>query len=324
MKILFTPSHYGSVLGRHDWEVDQTTLLPVLPEQICHLNQDKDAVRSAHRPFGISWDRDTILVTNRKYLLAFDHNLVFQNVLTKRLSPNPHQIIFHEKKVWITTPRLDCLTCYFEGNLSHHDHRTGQKINPPLFQGTSHDVHHINSILFADGKRYVMEHNRGIRESRIICDGKILDFQIGMRCHGIAVKDGSIYSIDTHGKRIVRNDGLFSFITEQDHFCRGLCVTDEFVFVGHFPSQPEAFRGFGDAFITRFTLELEKIDTHVLKACGAINDMRVIDEFDYAHQQSPLESKPARAFDETGKIWASDRMCDLKSHPNRRSVDHCY
>jgi hypothetical protein len=163
--------------------------------------------------------------------------------------------------------------------------------------GAQADSLHVNSVLVHGGKLYVCLHNRGRRSSQVL----VMD-EASLRrerlvdtgayaAHNLFVRGAVLGTLDTAGTRKLLIGGLrIDLRVPEDHFLRGMAASRGRIAVAHFPQRQRRYRGGGDATIK--VLEAGRIiAVHSVEDIGAVNDMRLLCDYDYCHH-NPIELCP--------------------------------
>ena len=249
------------------------------------------------RPFGITWNDEQLLVANHTQILAFGRNLRYLRTIGSSLQINIHQIAWHEERVWAVSPRTNSLiSCSLNSNVDSYefdlvDQKTLRYI--PRFAAEHSDIFHFNSILFTDEHLIVSAHNFN-NPSFINCYNKQalhLDFTyygVGTHIHGLAKFQNELFWLDTGSSRI-RSSKNASHLLTRKGYCRGFGVTEQYFVVGISETFQRDGRRLGDSWIQIIERESGDLlrEFHIIDS-GGINDLRLLDVFDYAHGVQPF------------------------------------
>ena len=297
MKVILTPSNPKYTLIVYDLKTKKIRKIKSTPDQSAFDLYHFEQITLRHRPFGISWNDNNLFVVNRKHLLKFDHELNYLGLEEKLKYPNPHQILCHKESIFVTHARVNKVMELRKNDCRYFDVITENWAKSiPEFGTLNMDVHHVNSILATDDRLIILKHNKGFSKSEFLFLDHEFEvkkkLQMGMKCHSIASRKGMVSSISTLGGKLVRMDGFEFPILKKDSgmFYRGLGMTDNHYLIGCFKIANRRYRGEGGSNIRMFDLQGNFIEEYFIEDIGAINDLRIIDEFDYAHQVNPLKT----------------------------------
>jgi hypothetical protein len=289
MKLILTPSHPRLALVLVDLETARITRIECTPDQ--------SAVRSSrrgspHRPFGITWDRETLYITNRRHLLAFDRALTYRGIVHDRLGDNPHQAVWRAGTLYVVSPSLDGILMIDGPPFGEPRLFEPHTASWPVASAQRVDRHHYNSLVLSRATAYVLSHNMRREPS------EVLTFALpswtpaqrvgplGWSAHNLCVGADGVTTLDTDGTGcLLRSDGVSIPLTDRRHqFLRGLAVSDEFYFVGVSPRTERVYRGAGTSVIKVVSRKTQRVVGEIpLTDIGAINDMRLLDAFDHGH-----------------------------------------
>ena len=282
MKLIATPSNPRLALVLVDLEARTVTPIESTPDQA--VRPWRDHAVPAHRPFGITWDDETLYVTNRHHLLTFDRSLRYRGVVCRELCDNPHQIACHGGHLYVASPSHGVMM--LEGPRFAH-----ATVVVPLGQ-----EHHCNSLQFQDDRAYVLLHNLARRPSEILVFDRewrqVGRVDTGAMCaHNLCREADGLTTLDTDGTRgLLRDDGMSIVLApERSRFLRGLAVNDEYYIAGVSPRTERIYRGHGTSVLKTICRRTKQIvDEMSLPEIGAINDLRLIDTVDAAHNVAPF------------------------------------
>lgn len=298
MRVLATISDMKRLALVIDLARGSTDMIPVRPEFI------DPTLEAPCRPFGITWNRGELYIANNEQLLVYDTQLRYLRTLPAPLQVNTHQLAYHGACVWAVSPRTNSLLCVS----THSDRATVEfslcdhLLRPyaPHRAAEAGDKYHFNSLLWADGYLYVAAHNFG-RPSFINCYSESslqldrVQHDAGLSIHGLGLHNKELFWISTQTGEIRSSMGFCQRLTRQG-YARGFAVTREVFVVGISQFLIRDQRRGGDSWIQvidreQGTLlsELQLLDT------GSINDLRVLDEYDYCHCVPPFAGAAADA-----------------------------
>jgi hypothetical protein len=303
MKIAFTAMNTASIINVLDFDTGKVQSIPTPAEAV-----------SDHRPFGITWDNSHIFVANPTKIVALDKNLDFKKIVVRDLWYGTHQILCKEDSLFMVSPRIDGINRYnlrtkeMSYFLPFHKNNPKGKWRaelPLIFKhkdknNFSYDIHHFNSILIKDDRLYLSAHN--YTKPSFITVFKYPEMEeierienTGIQMHGIGVVRDEVFWLDSSGHRALKsNKGLHIKIGDEVDFVRGMVITDDWIIVAYFPYDPyvRLQRKEGHSQIVAINRKNNQVERHFLISnVGNINDMRVLDEFDYAHYNQPFWSK---------------------------------
>lgn len=162
MKIIATSHDPGMTFFLADLKSKEHLIVPFQKGQ---ENTNCDNSRPAHRPFGITWDKENIYIASRKSLLVYDDQLNWVDKL-EILDENTHQITMVEDKIAVCMTRKDCIALINpktkETEMFHPIH--GWAKNFPTLSNSrggeptqeGRERFHINSILYINKKIYFL------------------------------------------------------------------------------------------------------------------------------------------------------------------------
>ena len=293
MRILATISdmkHIGFVL---DLDAGEITYIPARPEFIDFSLVD----RPPCRPFGITWSRDELFIANNKQLLVFDTALNYKGTSDNQLQINVHQLAYRSQRVWAVSPWTNSLVGVptslpsapvefdlIDGSLRPYHHREAY---------AEEDKCHFNSLLWDADMLFVAAHNFGPNsfincyDTRRLCLESVRR-HAGHSIHGLARQFGELFWISTMTGE-VRSDCGYCIPLSRGGFARGFAMTSQYFIVAtsEFLSRNE--RATGDSWIQLIDRDagIAIKEIHVSDT-GSINDLRLLDEFDYAHGIDPV------------------------------------
>lgn len=321
MKAILTPSNPAYSLILVDTETKSEVRLMAQHEE---GDDGADESRPRHRPFGITWSGDRVFVANRRHVCIYDrwkiaeyskllnrnsdgHKVAIGGSLTSFLGKfenvlcqNPHGLTMAGNRLLTACTSHDCVAIIDPetgaANYWHVDNGMQDSLS-------GEDTRHINSLVYACGTLFILSNNRRKRFSSIVAakieNGVIeklweKEFSETHQAHGIGIKGNGFITLDTGNHRTL------NFLCEQlrqynpeipvDDFLRGLASTADELLFCHFPRQFRRYRGQGDS-ILRIIDGLTLIDNGRIKLTdiGAVNELRLLDQYDYCHHQKPLD-----------------------------------
>ena len=276
MKLLVSVVNKESFLYIVDLEKDETTSVPIHADFI----DNSITLRPKCRPFGISWDQNYFYIANNKRLHRFDKSLKYIDTPILNLAANSHQITYKDGFIYLASPWANAIvkinTIDFSQN--YFDLIKNEWAVASDAAQRIDDLMHVNSVLIVENKLYVNAHNFG--SSYIIVYDlktfkKIEEIKSGLTSHNIAIDD-RIYFLNT-GKRTFEN-----FTFNENVFLRGFGMTKTHWFIGASPWDKTNRYGESEIVIINRADGFKK----TVKISGDISDLRVLDEFDFSHQNS--------------------------------------
>jgi hypothetical protein len=293
MKVLATISDMRNVAIVLDLKSATQHFIAARPEFMDLTVRD----RAPCRPFGITWTADELLIANNRQIIVFDKQLNYVRMLTVSLQVNTHQLSYHDGVVWAVSPwtnsligiptRSDLTSVNFD--LLTHNLRAYF----PSEGSEAADQRHFNSLLWTDTQLFVAAHAFG-KESLIysfdaisLCLQNVLG-DVGTSIHGVGFANGELFWIDTGGEEIRSNRGLRQRLSRSG-YGRGLAMTTDYFIVAisdHLSRQERCTRGSWIQLIDRRTGTL--LEEWRLENTGSVNDLRLLDDYDYAHWLLPF------------------------------------
>jgi hypothetical protein len=155
------------------------------------------------------------------------------------------------------------------------------------------DTYHFNGLLWTKDRLFVTAHAFGEGSFILEIDGSSLQIvrrldNVGSMIHGIGCHDRQLFWLSSGTEEICSSYGLRHRLNRSG-FARGLAITQNSFVVGISERKSRDDRLDGNSWIqviSRRSLELEA--EFFIKNTGSLNDLRVCDEFDYAHWQEPF------------------------------------
>jgi hypothetical protein len=297
MRILATISdmtRLGIVL---DLESGAMRTIPVRPE---FLDPTVEG-RPACRPFGITWSADELFIANNRQLLVFNKQLYYQRSLPTPLQINTHQLAYHAACVWAVSPWTNSLIgVYPSSDVDAVEFDLfDQTLRPyvPRDASEDDDKRHFNSLLWADGHLFVAAHNFG-RSSFINRYDEAtlrLDYvqrDAGSSIHGLALYADELFWLSTNTGE-VRSSLGYSHRLSRQGYVRGFAMTREHFIVATSEFLSRDKRSAGDSWIQVIDRQRSTaVREFHLPDTGSINDLRLLDEYDYAHRVEQFWPKP--------------------------------
>jgi hypothetical protein len=297
MRFIFTAKKPDdAVFSVFDTETKQLRHYPAIPGIPLELSED--------RPFGITWSQDELYVATPGRILVFDRQFKYKKTLLENLNFGIHQILLYDERLWMVSPRLNCLKIYSfkDGSMKYFRPKeqtisTGkpEKVIVPGRENTpqcryAYDWHHYNSILIKEDKLYLSAHNFNLPSFLMVFSypGLVLQetIEMGWKIHDIGVDD-AVYVCDSSGSRkVISNKGhaIPMGAHYEQSFLRGMVLTATHVCATHFPFNPKrADRRNGNAYLSIVDRKTGDKQEYELKDVGNVNDLRVLDEYDFAH-----------------------------------------
>jgi hypothetical protein len=217
---------------------------------------------------------------------------------TERVLLQPHQIEWCDGLIVCANSGKNCLTVFEGGRWSRDVYPTLEKWDV----GPSGDKHnHFNSIHIQNGRAYVVAHNYE-RDSAVWIfqppSFSLMDV-VPTRAewaHNVWVQEsdlivcnskaGALYSVALKSNIWVHEGG--GYIT------RGLAANEEHIIVGISALASRGDRKDSDSgFCIIDRKSMRTLDTIIFPGCGAIHDVRLLDEVDLCHGAGILRLPPA-------------------------------
>jgi hypothetical protein len=299
MKVIATVSDMQRVAIVLDLESGSQDFIPVRAEFIDLSVRG----RAPCRPFGITWTSDKLFIANNRQILVFDKQLNYVHTLTEALQINTHQLAYRDGLIWAVSPwansvigvsvdsglpswELDLLT------REARDYRSREG-------SEAADQYHFNSLLWTETQLFVAAHALGKESLIYLFDAASLRFQrvlddVGTSIHGIAFDKGELFWIDTGAGEIRSSLGLHQQLFKPG-YARGLAVTRHYFIVAisdHLTRLERHTRGSWIQVIDRNRQSL--LAEWRLQDTGSVNDLRLLDEYDFAHGLTPFLDQEKR------------------------------
>lgn len=248
------------------------------------------------RPFGITWNGDNLYIANNRQLLVFDRQLGFQCIADTPLQVNTHQLACGNGRIWAANPWTDSLIgvpvnpgdTALEFDLLTQTLRDydGRKV-------TSRDIHHFNSLLWVDGQFFVGAH--GLKKNSFINQHDAKTFSlvgvrhgVGNHIHGLARQNGALFWLNTEAGEI-RSDSGFCLPLSRWGYARGFAMTSDYFVVGISEFLGRNDRYGGDSWVQVIDRSDGELVKEIrLRDTGSLNDLRIIDEYDFGHCRAPF------------------------------------
>ena len=253
--------------------------------------------RAACRPFGITWNSRELFIVNNRQLLVFDHEFRFLRIFGALLQINMHQIAFWRDKVWAVSPWTNSIIGVPPGisgpavELDLTNSRVRAYTERDGREGD--DKCHFNSLLWADGHLFVGAHAFGGSSFIIQYHASSLRLEdvhrdVGSAIHGLARYQDELFWISTKTCEI-RSDAGYRLRLRRPGYARGFAMTKQHFVVATSEVLARGERHAGDSWIQVIDRERGTLAREVhLRATGGINDLRLLDRYDYAHRTHPL------------------------------------
>jgi hypothetical protein len=293
MRILVTVSDMKRLALVIDLESGEIDSIPVDPAFI-----DPDIVGRAHcRPFGITWSQHELFIANNRQLLVFDKQLGFLRIAPCRLQVNTHQLAYNGNRVWVASPWTNSLIGVPEDPLDEPLEfdliKHGMRSYNAQDGVEEDDKHHFNSLLWAGGRLLVAAHGGGGPSA--IYEYDVAEFRlmgvrerVGTNIHGIAKHEERLFWLSSWTGE-VRSDTGFRLALTRGGWSRGLALTQEYFIVGISEFAARGSRHLGDSWIQVIDRERGTVvNEFQLEDTGGINDLRLLDAYDYAHWVDPF------------------------------------
>lgn len=242
--------------------------------------------------YGITWDNNYIYLGNRNYsyyntgiisVMNSDYKVIDQVPGT---FPQIHQILYANEKLYITVTMHNSIAIF-----------DGQGTVVKNWTSTIKDLNHINSIWF-DGEYFWICYHNKVTSDKVFYSSQIIKmdkeltsiiefFEFSKDIHNVYMDGEWLYTCDSKSNKFC----ALNIHTKEQKFVdigmwlRGLAVTDDYIIVGgSIIGKTDKERENGDAkvyLLNRDTLEV--LDTKLFKDVGAVTEIRVVGEQDYAH-----------------------------------------
>jgi hypothetical protein len=250
------------------------------------------------RPFGITWTSTELFIANNRQLLAFDSELRYVRTVSNALQVNSHQIAYQNDRVWVVSPWTNSLIglslCAPQEHVELNLLDQTLRAYVPQSSSEDDDLAHFNSLLWANGRLHVAAHGFG-RPSFVISHDQKTFQLLGVHCHagssihGLALCDDELFWLSSGTGEIRSNRGTALPLSRTGH-ARGFAMTQNsfIVAISEFLSRREERCG-GDSWIQ----VIDRHNLHItaefhLHDTGSINDLRLLDTFDFAHYVDPF------------------------------------
>jgi hypothetical protein len=293
MQVLVTLSDQKRLATVVDLESGDATAIGVRAE----FTDPSVVGRARCRPFGITWSPDELFIVNNRMLHVFDKHLNYLRTSPTRLQVNMHQLAYNEEIVWAVSPWTNSIIAVspdasiqpFEFDIQSRTLRQyshGEAVE-------SDDKHHFNSLLWADGCLFVAAHAFGDGSFINCYDQKTLRLMhvqrdVGSSIHGLARYEAELYWISTD-TREVRSDAGYCLRLPRPGYARGFAMTRSHFIVATSERLSRGKRHTGDSWIHVIDRLTRAVVAEIhLPDTGSINDLRLLDGFDYAHPVGTL------------------------------------
>lgn len=293
MKIIATLSNPEKVAVILDTDANREHCIPTRTS----FFDDCVVGRASCRPFGITWDEGALYIVNNSQLIYFDSSFRFKRQEDRLLHTNCHQAVARGGLLWIASPWTNSIL-----QVCPTSAQFVQELNPltgEISKSRNHDrnlnadIYHFNSLLWVRNRLFIAAHAFGPKSFILEIDGRSFRIvrrveKVGSMIHGIGYHDGELIWLSSGTGEIRSSFGLRHPLS-RNGFARGLSVTEDTFVVGISERRSRGARCSGNSWIQlidRQTLELK--EEFLIEDSGSLNDLRVIDIFDYAHWQDPL------------------------------------
>jgi hypothetical protein len=292
--------------------------------------------RTACRSFGITWCEDELFIVNNRKLLVFNNQLEYVRTEVTPLQVNMHQLSYHAKRVWAVSPWTNSLIGIVPASRMSSPEGPAPRDFYPSFDLTGgnasefeqaplelhliegnldlyhprnepeNDTYHFNSLLWAEEYLFIAAHCF-LQPSFILrCHTTSLRLDTvkenaGFSIHGLAMDGDELFWISTNTSEIRSSHGVV-FPIFRNGYARGLAMTRDYFVVAISETLPREQREGGDSWIQ--VMERQSGDVvaeYHLRDTGNINDLRLLDEHDYAHGMKPFYEKSGTSF--MGADW---------------------
>ena len=291
MKLAITPSNQEFVLMLYNTETGESLGIEADSSVFDYESDDENTPehlrRPAHRPFGLTWNKEQIFISNRSNLLIYNSQLKLTECIKGVLDVNTHQMTQHKNRIISTMTRKDCVKFInLEDRSSELYHIDRGWVSDA--ETLERETYHINSLLVKDNLLYIMLHNFGLRTSQIL----VLNLETKEKERVIETKAIAAHNIYLNGDTIGFNntgDGSVTIGSQSiirpswmGHFLRGMAGDETQIAIGHFGKKYREERSRGASYVC--VLENNKFKHHCrIDGIGVINDIRRIDGKDYCH-----------------------------------------
>lgn len=255
--------------------------------------------KNPFRPFGITWDDDQFYVAQANSVVDLNCN-----VLIPGLWNGLHQALSHDGFLYLISPNISCLKrinlVTKKIDYLHLDSFKFYDTVPEACKSYdknkfSYDLHHFNSIFIQGNKAFISAHNHD--DPSFVLEFDYPNFNLikkhdkmGSKIHNVFVENDEIYTIDSCGSRCIASNKnkQYRITSENNMFCRGLAVSRDYFITSYFPEATRRDREKGDAFVVMINRQTGTKENEIkIKDIGSISDIRLIDEYDYAHCKGP-------------------------------------
>src|SRR3954447_11405323 len=111
---------------------------------------------------------------------------------------------------------------------------------------------------------------------------------VGHSIHGLARRNDELFWIST-GTHEIRSDKGYCYRLQREGFARGFAMSESYFIIGASEAVPRRERHRGNSLIQLIDRSRGVVVSEVpLQGTGAINDLRLLDEYDYAHGIKPF------------------------------------
>ncbi len=237
--------------------------------------------------YGVTWNEERIYCSrNPKHnpisvIDVFDKSFQLLEPLFFSIQPNNvHQILIIDGRLHITNTQCDRIIEYnlCSGEMKSHN-----------WTGEEGDRCHINSIWIEGDRIYVVE--SGLKGKKCPPAIQVLDksykslikhYVHTRHIHNVYMEGGEFYNCSHTG--LMKGDQELDLRKDKENgFFRGLARSNTHWYIGESQVLPRPERSFGDASILVLDNDFNIADVIALKDTGQIQDIRIMDEPDLAH-----------------------------------------
>ncbi len=258
--------------------------------------------RDACRPFGITWDLESLYIINNSQLLEYGFDFRLKARHDHVLHTNCHQAVMRDGLLWVASPWTNTIFCVCPARAAviwELNPLAGRMARPETRDPNQNsDLYHFNGLLWAEERLFVTAHAFGPRSFILELDGRSHQLvrrfdNVGSMIHGIGYQDNQLFWLSSGTGELCSSQGLRHPLSRSG-FARGLALSKETFVVGisERRSRDERFSGHSwIQLIDRRSLEL--VNEFFIEDAGSINELRLCDVFDYAHWRDPLMNPPS-------------------------------
>lgn len=261
--------------------------------------------------YGLSWDNDNVYCSKNEphsplsKIEVFNKNLERCRELSLMYTGGIHQILSHDGNLFITNTQQNQIDIY-DGS------QTTQKIN---WTDSNEDNHHINSVWIDGDRIYAVE--SGLHGKKYLPTIQVLNGQYepierillpdAIHIHNVYIEDEILYCCGKFGlvRKELNTDQYSTIdlrIDKKNGFFRGFARSKDYFYIGESQILPREDRPYGDARIIILDNNLEIFDTIDLTETGQIQDLRIINADDLAHNRIIFNYRQSEKHDDPIKI----------------------